>query len=217
MHRTNNFLYFANAFVTQQPFIKAMTKRFKLRGKNILSIASGTCAEEVIMALSRVKSVTCVDPDYATLSIGITASVNIPNISFANYKIQEFQAKEKFDFVYTSAPSDWLDDIGWEGGMPDHYIDAINKYAKDNVVIMLYGPKYEPFIDEEHFLNMIDQQLEDFYILEWWDMTVGNILVLGREERVIPDHPDFVKADLRWLDKEGGNCKRVYQWTPSKD
>lgn len=229
---SQNVFYFGNVFYHQYPFIEAIIQRFNLKGKTLLSIGSGWCAEEIIFALNGV-NVTCVEPNERCIQFVEPLIKDIPNIKIVHSYIQTFCSPEQYDFVYSSSPSDWMEKYNWEEGMPEHYLKALEAYVKDCAIILTYGGNFAKVTNghEQQFVDIFSAQLKtiNMTLIEYWHQWNNGfrpMFVLSKNPREIPYHTDFETACFRWWAQEPYNHltepkykgRRVYQWTEqSKD
>ena len=231
----NKWLYYGNVFIRQQPFIKSIIKRFNLTGKTVLSLASGLCAEESIFALAGTQHVDCVDPffedavvGWGNLEVAKEMTQHIPNLDIIQQTIQNFQPEHKYDFVYCSSPADWMEEYGWEKGMPPAYADILNRCATDCAIFMIYVGKFHErsfYNNEKLFVSTLGSQMATigFTLIEYWHFWANaqcEILVLSRNPREIPYDVGFETSCRRWRVDANDNTRgrRLYQWTEqSKD
>jgi len=103
---------------------------------------------------------------------GDTKNVFYYDLDFNSLNIKEFE--KNIDLIYTASPSDWMYQ-DWRIGVPDNYIDFINKYLTNEgyFISIIYGAQYNQDIIrnieclkslrdsiEKHNFQMVDR----FYI-----------------------------------------------------
>lgn len=190
--------YFQNVYGSQSMFIASLVRRLSLKGKKVISIGSGSGAEEVLFIENGTNAVFCIEPDEkCALKL---KSLQLEGIVVHNCWKEDFSSSLKFDCIYTSSPSDWMYFYGVEDGIPITYLDFVKDYASCQcfLVFRTYGARYSETIlksknlDFKKIGDLISNQLKEigFELLEiWWDVAQphGALIIASNFTTELPD------------------------------
>jgi len=218
--------YFKKVYHRQKPFAEAIISRLNLKGKKIVSIGSGTGAEELLFAECGAGVVDCIEQrtEGCLLTLKQAKNRHIDNIAAFNTRHEKFTSLYHYDLIYTSSPSDWMHEYTWEQGIPSVYCNFIRRYmARGGFFIgVIYGGTFHGQSIKGHrlteanqavFIQVLKKQCEKegWHLLEYWKGNVYGyscLIVLSNNYIRLPDNSSFSYYYKRWFSDK--LSKRVY-------
>lgn len=209
--------YFEKGYPDRKRAVEVIVKRFALRNVRILSVASGVGMDEILFA-QQGNTVECIEPDEASVAVfrhfikklGIDQGKIVIN-QMGN---QDFKSQNKFDFIYSSSPTDWMAS-DFRQAIPNHWIDFLNRFgsSKCTAVIKLYSTCYvrEVLISSwlpkaiAHKLS----ELSNFRLKEYWLKYDGRgaVIIATNFNEPLPIANDFedIFPDVKSFSKPFSN------------
>ena len=221
-----SYEYFDNVYKNQRQHIQDIVSRLKLKGKKVISIGSGTGAEEILFAEEGVRLMDCIEQDINGCLITLSrVSKDYKDIVHAFHtKHEDFILPYKYDLIYTSSPSDWMHEHTWHEGIPTEYCDFIERFSTKNgfFIAVIYGgtfhgqtiPGYNLDSSNIHeFIAIISDQCNsmNWHLLECWEGWANGpayLIVLSKKFIKLSDDVTFENCFKRWSQKH--KCERVY-------
>lgn len=217
--------YFEKTYSNSKEPIESIVKKFGLKNSRILSIASGVGAEEILFA-QHGNIVECIEPNPASTEVSRLfidkLGIQPKKIVVHQTTIKNFKSPHKFDFIYTSSPSDWMYS-DFRQAIPGHYLDFFNRFASSQCTIMIkiYGACYKRgVLISSWFPKAIASKLSkfsDFRLREYWLTENGrqNVIVATNYNKALSQSNDFTDIYKRSNSKSYLTLKYDYD-NPAK-
>jgi hypothetical protein len=198
-------------------FIRAFCARFGLSGKRIVSIGSGTAAEEIIMAQCGA-TVDCIEPiaGQADLTREMAAKLAPPNsIRLFQALHQTFESQQHYDAIFSSGTQDWMSE-DFRNLVPQDYLDFLKRYAADRCVLIVRFWSAEHSSDvltTRWFAKSLAEKFRtasDFRLREYWISGTGMraLIVCTKGYGDLAYDDGFATCAARFRDT--ASCK--YRW-----
>jgi hypothetical protein len=199
--------YFEKYYVKSIEPVEITARRFGLKGKRILSIASGTGMEEITFARQG-NVVECIEPnpDSAAVFKHFIGKLGTGEgeIIIHEMPMRDFKSPNKFDFIYSSSPTDWMTS-DFRQAIPTYYIEFFNRFAAKQCVIFLklYSSCYRRYVLVSSWLpKAIAAKLykqSHFRMREYWLADNGrhSAVVAANFQDLPPATGDFEKIFMR--------------------
>ena len=195
--------YFNKTLETSRGFVDRTIKRFHLYNSRIISIGSGTGAEEVLLAKNN--DVTCIEPDRASARFTEETAKRLGvKLKVSCTTVQDFKSDFKYDLIYSSSPSDWMYSP-IKLVIPDYYIDFFNKYGNGLLILKLFGSNYKNWSFKSWYPRAFKKKLEKltkFELKEYWlseDGQYGTFVCVYKKDNWNPSERHGTTSHLTSL------------------
>mgnify|MGYP003137575317 CR=1 FL=1 len=166
MFSPNSYEYFLQQKLNRYNFIRNLLSNWskeEIKNKSFLSIGCGLAGEESWI-VDQFKEVLLIDKDESTLNLA-KEYYEKDNIK-GNHKFQKYSIGDKdklldkkFDIIFTSSPSDWMNKQQWE--LPTSWIEFIvDNLTEDGMFIFrAYGGSNSSNIKKSEYKKILTDHL----------------------------------------------------------
>jgi len=174
--------------IQRKSFIDALESSFDLKNISFCSVAAGFGAEEYLLK-NKLKKLVLLEPSAYCFNYLISKYKS--NAILCPEQMERADFDSKFDFIYTSSPTNWMQ-LHPSKGIPEDFISFLDKNLEKNGIFFarLYGGLHENrIVKSDYFYTRLIETLSIKFIVQEAFYNSETF-----QARVVITRTDFVRS-----------------------